>query len=310
MTKVQLTDAVDVSYQGLRGTETAAVPKAKENMAERDDTAVIYERSNTEAAVFSSAKAAAGASMSNQQVQSSLSALGFYNGPINGDLSTSLSKKAVKNFQRVYGLSANGSMNSSTLNRLKEINTMYNKVATSKELTALASSSKLNLDSSEKKNLARVWTFLRAGMGFTKNQCAGICGNLYEESHFATDNAQEIKKDGKNKYAKNHDSDYSFSVNDGIGYGLEQWTHFTVKKPLKETADEMGLAVSDINAQLGTIRKEVESTRINAWKKVLAKSSYNEVSDTFHDEIERPRIKEYAERRKSSKKIYDALKNY
>ena len=270
MTKVQLTDAADVSNQGLRGTETAAVPKAKENMAERDDTAVIYERSNTEAAVFSSAKAATGASMSNKQVQSSLSALGFYNGPINGDLSTSLSKKAVKNFQKVYGLSANGSMNSSTRNRLKEINTMYNKVATSKELTALASRSKLNLDSSEKKNLARVWTFLRAGMGFTKNQAAGICGNLCGESHFATDNAQN------GKYPGDHNANYNFKVKDWVGYGLEQWTHPDVKKTLKETADEMGLAVSD----------------------------------TFHDEIERPEIKEYAERRKSSKKIYDALKNY
>ena len=133
MIKVQLADTAGITYQGVKETETAAVSIAKENRAERDDTAVIYERSNTEAAVFSSAKAAAGASMSNQQVQSSLSALGFYNGPINGDLSTSLSKKAVKNFQKVYGLSANGSMNSSTLNRLKEINTMYNKVATSKE---------------------------------------------------------------------------------------------------------------------------------------------------------------------------------
>lgn len=229
MTKVQLTDAADVSYQGLRGTETAAVPKAKENMAERDDTAVIYERSNTKAAVFSSAKAAAGASMSNKQVQSSLSALGFYNGPINGDLSTSLSKKAVKNFQKVYGLSANGSMNSSTLNRLKEINTMYNKVATSKELKNLASG--LYLDSVEKKNLARVWTFLRAGMGFTKNQAAGICGNLHGESRFATDNAQKLVS---GKYSKDHDSDYSFSVSDGIGYGLEQWTDVTVKKTLKK----------------------------------------------------------------------------
>ena len=304
MIKVQLADTAGITYQGVKETETAAVSIAKENRAERDDTAVIYERSNTEAAVFSSAKAAAGASMSNQQVQSSLSALGFYNGPINGDLSTSLSKKAVKNFQRVYGLSANGSMNSSTRNRLKEINTMYNKVATSKELTALASRSKLNLDSSEKKNLARVWTFLRAGMGFTKNQAAGICGNLYEESHFATDNAWN------GKYPGDHNADYSFKVSDGIAYGLEQWMDESVKKTLKKTADEMGLSVSDINAQLATIWKEVESTRVKDWKAVLAKSSYNDVSDIFLDKIERPRDKPYAKRRSSSKKIYDALKNF
>ena len=70
---------------------------------------------------------------------------------------------------------------------------MYSRVSTGKELTALASNSNLGLDYIEKQNLAKIWTFLRVGMGFTKNQAAGICGNFYNESKFSSDNAQEQK---------------------------------------------------------------------------------------------------------------------
>ncbi len=45
---------------------------------------------------------------------------------------------------------------------------MYSRVSTGKELTALASNSNLGLDYIEKQNLAKIWTFLRVGMGFTK----------------------------------------------------------------------------------------------------------------------------------------------
>lgn len=38
------------------------------------------------------------------------------------------------------------------------------------------------------------------------------------------------------------------------------------EKTLKDTATEMGLDVSDVNAQLATIRKEVTSTSINIFK--------------------------------------------
>ena len=184
---------------------------------------------------------------------------------------------------------------------------MYSRVSTGKELTALASNSNLGLDYIEKQNLAKIWTFLRVGMGFTKNQAAGICGNFYNESKFSSDNAQEQKG---GKYKNDHDSGYTFSTDDKVGYGIEQWTVPDVKKTLKNTAKEMGVNVSDINAQLATVRKEIEKTRINDWKAVISKTTYNEVSDAFLDNVEKPKQKNYAQRRAYSKKIYDALKNF
>lgn len=53
----------------------------------------------------------------------------------------------------------------------------------------------------------------------------------------------------------------------------------------------MGVNVSDINAQLATVRKEIEKTRINDWKAVISKTTYNEVSDAFLDNVEKPKQK-------------------
>lgn len=309
MLKVQLTSIMNVPYQNIKGGETVTAPNLEEETVERDQTAVIYEKNSTvENSVYGTAGASARTSLYDQRLQADLASLGFYNGPINGDFSSALSKKAVTNFQKVYGISVNGKMNTSTLNKLKEVNEMYRKVAQSIELTELVSKYELNLDSVEKQNLAKIWTFFRVGMGFTTEQAAGICGNLYAESKFSTDNAQGNKNTGK--YLKDHDSDYSFSVSDNIGYGLEQWTVESVKTTLKKTANKMGLSVSDLNAQLATIREEIESTRVKDWKTVLANSTISKVSDAFLDEIERPEIKEYTKRRNYSKEIYAFLKRY
>lgn len=301
---VQSINATNTVYYGVGKEENASAPESTEKAIWGAIGGVIYEGSNLEENLVSGVVGIAASTSSNQQLQSHLSSLGFYSGPINGDFTTDLSKKAVTNFQKVYGLTANGVMNNTTISKLNEVNTMYSRISSSSALTGLASSSKLNLDSIEKKNLAKIWTFLRVGMGLTTNQTAGVCGNLYAESRFASDNAQN------SSYPGDHNTNYKFSVSDSIGYGIEQWTVSEVKTTLKNTANDMGLQVSDLNAQLATIRKEIVSTRTSDWKKVLANSSYNAVSDSFLDNIERPSTKNYSERRNYSKQIYNALKTF
>lgn len=68
----------------------------------------------------------------------------------------------------MYGLNVDGKMTDKTRKKLQEVHNMYSRVSTGKELTALASNSNLGLDYIEKQNLAKIWTFLRVGMGFTK----------------------------------------------------------------------------------------------------------------------------------------------
>lgn len=312
---VQSVSITNTPYYGGRKEELANASlelEVKPRVAEEENGGVVFERSSTENVLASTAvKAAATPTTDKRKLQSYLSALGFYKGPIDGNFSSDLSKKAVKNFQTVYGIKADGNLNKKTMDKLNEVNTMYSKVLNSSELSKLASSS-LWLDRVEKDNLAKVWTFFRVGMGLTTNQTAGICGNLHGESRFSTDNAQKItdKDTGKKKYQSDHDSDYKFDAEDEIGYGLEQWTDESVKKVLQKTAKDMGLSVSDLNAQLATFRKEITSTRKDYWSKALAKSSYRDVSDKFLENVENPKIKNYAERREYSKKIYDALKSF
>lgn len=280
-------------------TEASAIEK---NITE-SELDVVYEKTSTDDEVIAYVEGASVRALDNNyEIQSALSGLGFYNGPMDGKLTSDMCKKSILNFQKVYGLSESGTMNTATKNMLESARTMRGKVAVSQSLATLASP--LSLDATEKQNLANLWTFLRLGLGCTTNQAAGICGNLYWESNFSSDNAQN------NRYPGDHNPEYSFKVDDSVGYGLEQWTEVTVKTDLKSTADSMGLDVSNLNAQLATIRLEVTSTRKSDWNKVFAQTSYNDVSDAFLKYIERPAEKNYETRRGYSKQIYDALKSF
>lgn len=305
MVDIEKIGKINISYE-MGKTEIKNDLNRNDSLSE-ENTGVLYENNFNKDTLCSIQEAKVKVAVNNQQLQNFLSGLGFYKGAINGDFSSDASKKAISNFQKVYGLNVDGKMTDKTRKKLQEVHNMYSRVSTGKELTALASNSNLGLDYIEKQNLAKIWTFLRVGMGFTKNQAAGICGNFYNESKFSSDNAQEQKG---GKYKNDHDSGYTFSTDDKVGYGIEQWTVPDVKKTLKNTAKEMGVNVSDINAQLATVRKEIEKTRINDWKAVISKITYNEVSDAFLDNVEKPKQKNYAQRRAYSKKIYDALKNF
>lgn len=121
---------------------------------------VIYEKTNVNADAVVSVEGASVKTLSNnQQIQSALSGLGFYNGPMDGNLTSDMCKKAITNFQTVYGLTANGIMNSSTQSKLDAASTMKSNVVVSSKFTNLTSSSKLNLDATEKQNFARTWAF-------------------------------------------------------------------------------------------------------------------------------------------------------
>ena len=55
---------------------------------------------------------------SNVTYQSQLSSLGFYNGPMDGNLTSSMSILAIKNFQKTYSLSIYGTLDANTKKQL------------------------------------------------------------------------------------------------------------------------------------------------------------------------------------------------
>lgn len=135
-----------------------------------------------------------------------LNSLGFYSGSIDGNASSKASIKAITNFQRVYGLTESGTIDSATASKL---NTAYHANSAYKTCSGLKTiADKLGLDNTQKENFALSWTFLKIGMGLSTAQAAGVMGNIYQESGFSASNAQDSSCPGL------YDKNYTFNAMD------------------------------------------------------------------------------------------------
>lgn len=136
-------------------------------------------------------------------------------------------------------------------------------------------------------------------------QASGVLGNIMAESGCIPDNAKDTDT---NK--KLHDKDYKYNVSDGRGYGLIQWTIQKRKQLLKDTSSQMGLSVSDINAQFACFRKETERDDLtkSAWNKLKKTDLIDGATGIFLNEIEMPSNRNYSERYKKATTIYSVMK--
>lgn len=250
------------------------------------------------------------ASTENLQFQNNLKVLGFYSGSVatDGNLGSQESLRAIKNFQRVYGLPINGGSNEQTRAKLNEVITFYNSTLNDPDLSTVAQLVKNHSDYSEgvvKADVARTWTFLRVGMGLTAKQASGVMGNIMKESGASPTNANNQKM-GSDKL---RDTNYVYSVNDGISYGIIQWLD-SRKQGLLDMAGTMGSSVSDWNVQFAYLRKEVETSYKSSWTKITGKDDIENAAKVFCKEIE---VANWAEnlddndRMKYANTVYGAL---
>ena len=244
----------------------------------------------------------------NKTVQRRLTQLGFYSGSVDGNLYTDASKKALKNFQRVYGLAQTGQISNMVQDKLKAATSCYRAVASKSDLgtiTSMVSGYSDFKESEIRDYFAKTWAFFRVGMGLTVRQASGVLGNIMAESGCVPDNAQDT---GTNK--KLHDKDYKFNVSDGRGYGLIQWTIKERKQLLKDTSSQMGLSVSDINAQFACFRKETERDDLtkSAWNKLKKTDLIDGATGIFLNEIEMPGNRNFSERYEKATTIYSVMK--
>jgi hypothetical protein len=143
------------------------------------------------------------------------------------------------------------------------------------------------------------------GLGLNKKQICSVLGNMHFESKLSSDNASDSY--GNRIYAGVHNPNYTnvYSASDGCAYGLIQWYYSSRKQGLLNTANTMGLAVSDINAQLAWLRSEIGS-KSGSWKQ---KSNVNDITTQFaSDVIENSGSKEA--RKKYANAIYSAFSNF
>ena len=246
------------------------------------------------------------ANTENLQFQNNLKILGFYSGSVatDGNLGSAESLRAIKNFQRVYGLPINGGSNEETRAKLNEVITFYNNTLNDPELSTVAQIVSGYKDYSEsvvKADVARTWTFLRAGMGLTAKQAAGVMGNIMRESGASPTNANN----GKMGVNKLRDTNYVYSVDDGIAYGIIQWLG-SRKQGLLDMAQTMGSNVSDCNVQFAYLRSELESSSYKtAWNKITGTDDIETAAKAFCSGVEG--IGWESIRLQYANKVYNAL---
>ena len=121
-----------------------------------------------------------------------LSALGFYTGPINGDLSSEVTRRAISNFQKVYGLNpTDGNANTSFRRKLNEAVSVYENVITNPSMPELANNSKMQFDYNQIHNFAKVWTFLNVSRDSESLRCCRSNGKYACGIRFLSDKCRE-----------------------------------------------------------------------------------------------------------------------
>ena len=261
--------------------------------------------------------------LKNKEMQTQLTKLGFYDGD-----KTHI-YKALKNFQKLYGLTEDGKYNSLAKVTLTKVTNEYDKLYNSSIMDELEDNlchynivdGKKVTDKIQKDAFVKVYVFLKHGMGLNINQIAGVMGNLHAESAILADNVNDGAYSGEHNYK----SGYEYNSGDYIAFGLLQWANPARKAGLKAMAETMAFgnsedektkALWDINVQLAYFKQEMTTEMQDmkdyseVWKELKRKYTYNEVSDLFLQKIESPNNWEAKKetRREFSKMIFDSLK--
>ena len=295
--------------------ETDDYNSGDESSASFEDEAAIYEHENptTSQTIYNSEgvllSAVSGGSI-DRIVQENLRTLGFYDpiGPADGNLGSAASIQAIKNFQKVYGLSESGVSNGATRKKLDEVMRFYNNIKTA-DLAKVARrmAGAFDYDESlEIENTRRTWTFLRLGLGLNQKQAAGVMGNLLVESGLSPTNLQN----DKNGPFTLHDTEYNYSTTDDTAYGLLQWKHYKRKAGLLKMASSMGSSVSDINVQFAYMKSEVKETYKESWGIIKSSNDKDYVTEVFYNDIEKTTAQDLDARKANAEVAYNALKSY
>lgn len=146
------------------------------------------------------------------------------------------------------------------------------------------------MDQTQKETFVACWNRL-GQMGLSKEQIIAVMANIYAESRFSATNAQESYG-----YVGLYD-DYEYRIDDGVGYGICQWTLEQRKDELLNYANNNGCSVHDLETQLNYFQYEMEEGICSTyWKKFLEKTTMYDAMYYFMDEIENPLVNNTEER--------------
>lgn len=147
------------------------------------------------------------------------------------------------------------------------------------------------MDQNQKETFVACWNKL-GQMGLSREHIIAVMANIYAESRFSATNAQESYG-----YIGLYDDNYTFVTNDGVGYGICQWTIESRKEALLEFANDTNGSVRDLGTQLNYFQYEMEEGICkNYWNNFLEKETIYDATNYFLDIIENPLVNNIEER--------------
>lgn len=137
-----------------------------------------------------------------------------------------------------------------------------------------------------------MWKYFKA-KGLNDYGVAGLMGNLYAESGLKACNLQ-------NTYEKSlgmTDAEYTAAVdagtytnfvNDSAGYGLAQWTYWSLKRDMLNYFQNKGKSIGDLETQMEFLAYQLSNSYKAVWTTLQTATSVLEASNAVLLKFERP----------------------
>ena len=162
----------------------------------------------------------------------------------------------------------------------------YGPGASSQSSSGNPSAEPSGIDSAdEQTQMQYIGDYMINNWGLTTAQAAGIMGNLQQEGDFSPTNAQNSMG-----YPGRDNPDYisKYNINDGVGWGIAQWTYYTRKQGLLDYANKTGGSVGDMNTQMGYLYQELTTNYSDMWDQIKSSTSVSAVTVLWMKDFEDP----------------------
>ena len=158
-----------------------------------------------------------------------------------------------------------------------------------------------------------IWNYFKS-KGLNDFGIAGLMGNLYAESGFKSCNLQGTyeKKLGMTdaEYTAAVDNGtYDNFVKDQAGYGLAQWTYWSLKQDLYNYLKKQNKSIGDLEGQMEFLAYQLSTSYKSIWTTLQNAKSILEASNAVLLKFERPADQSEAAQNKRAgygQKYYDA----
>lgn len=138
----------------------------------------------------------------------------------------------------------------------------------------------------------KMWDYFKS-KGLNDYGVAGLMGNLYAESGLRACNLQQTyeKKLGMTdaEYTAAVDADiYTNFINDSAGYGLAQWTYWSLKRDMLNYFKKKNKSIGDLETQMEFLAYQLSTSYKSVWTTLQTAKSVLEASNAVLLKFERP----------------------